>query len=241
MALVAAARGPAVAESDADAAADAVDPAAAAEPSRTQRLRRCRTAAQSAARARGWRRAGDADAAEAAERPAELSAYEDTVDHGDRIQSADAIANGYDTEVENVFPEQRGAGPARATGLQWSEHGGRRRGAPDIDQFVAARPTLSDHLNEQIGLLLTDPAERLIARFLTDGLNEAGYLARRTRSDRRPARRPARDRRGGAAQDSRARSGGGLCPRRARVPGHPAARARPARSDDAAAARQSAI
>src|SRR3569623_3575978 len=37
--------------------------------------------------------------------------------------------------------------------------------------------TLGLHLNEQIGLLLTDPAEKLIARFLADGLIEAGYLA----------------------------------------------------------------
>src|SRR5215213_94313 len=48
------------------------------------------------------------DTAEPAETPAELSAYEDTVDHGDRIQDADGIASSYDTEVENVFPEQRG-------------------------------------------------------------------------------------------------------------------------------------
>src|SRR3569623_1588338 len=37
--------------------------------------------------------------------------------------------------------------------------------------------TLGLHLNEQIGLLLTDPGEKLGARFLADGLNEAGYLA----------------------------------------------------------------
>ncbi|HEX4298686.1 MAG TPA: RNA polymerase factor sigma-54, partial [Devosia sp.] len=48
--------------------------------------------------------------------------------------------------------------------------------APDIDQYIAARPTLAEHLGVQIGLLLTDPADRLIARFLADGLNEAGYL-----------------------------------------------------------------
>src|SRR5690242_14090401 len=38
------------------------------------------------------------DAGEPVERPVELSAYEDTVDHGNRIQSADGIANGLDTE-----------------------------------------------------------------------------------------------------------------------------------------------
>jgi len=114
--------------------------------------------------------------AELPERPAELSAAEDTVDFSDRIQSADSIANGFDTEVENVFPEQ--AAQDRLNDLpQWNEGGGSGEEAPDLDQFVAARPSLSDHLTAQIAMILVDPAERLIAQFLIDGLNEAGYLA----------------------------------------------------------------
>jgi len=121
---------------------------------------------------------GESDPTELPERPVELSAYEDTVDHGDRIQSADSIANSLDTEVENVFPEQA-TQDAQGTGQgQWTEHGGQEGGeSPDIDQFVAAKPTLADYLSEQIGMMMTDPADRLIARFLTDGLNDAGYLA----------------------------------------------------------------
>lgn len=118
---------------------------------------------------------GEADAAEAPEVPAELSAYEDTVDHSDRIQSADTIANGYDTDVENVFPEQSAQDSPDLAG-QWTERGGDGGEAPDIDQYVASRPSLSDHLSEQINHFIRDPAERLIARFLTDSLNEAGYL-----------------------------------------------------------------
>ena len=121
---------------------------------------------------------GDAldEPAELPERAVELSAAEDTVDFSDRIQSADSIANGYDTEVENVFPEQ--AAQDRLNDLpQWAEGGGSGEEAPDLDQFVATRPSLSDHLNAQVALLLDDPAERLIANFLIDGLNEAGYLA----------------------------------------------------------------
>lgn len=112
---------------------------------------------------------------ELAQPVAELSAYEDTVDHADRVQSADQIANSFDTEVENVFPEQGNADhfddERTARGLHILGE------VSDIDQFVASRPTLADHLNDQIGHLITDPAERLVARFLTDGLNEAGYLA----------------------------------------------------------------
>jgi RNA polymerase sigma-54 factor len=102
----------------------------------------------------------------------EISAYEDTVEHGDRVQSGDQIANAYDTEVENVFPEQ---GRLDQTGLTIG--GGSGAGeAPDMDQLSAARPTLGDFLTEQFHLLLADPAERLIAQFLTDGLSDAGYL-----------------------------------------------------------------
>ena len=120
---------------------------------------------------------GEADATELPERPVELSAYEDTVDHGERIQSADSIANSYDTEVENVFPEQASQEGQQGAPGPWAEHGGQEGGeAPDIDQFVAARPTLAEHLSGQIGMMMTDPGDRLIARFLTDGLNEAGYL-----------------------------------------------------------------
>ncbi|HEY4202964.1 MAG TPA: RNA polymerase factor sigma-54 [Devosiaceae bacterium] len=115
--------------------------------------------------------------AEAPERPVELSAYEDTVAHGDRIQSASSIADGLDTAVENVFPEQVGQDSVSQS-TTWPEgRGGHESGeAPDIDQYVASRPTLSDHLEAQVNVILGDPAERLIARALIDSLNEAGYL-----------------------------------------------------------------
>jgi RNA polymerase sigma-54 factor len=115
--------------------------------------------------------------AEAPERPTELNAAEDTVDYSDRIQSAESIANGYDTEVENVFPEQ--SAPDRASdSLNWNERSGSGDGeAADLDQFVASRLTLSDHLAAQAGLIINDPAERLIGQFLIDSLSEAGYLA----------------------------------------------------------------
>ncbi len=108
------------------------------------------------------------------EAPMEVSPFDDSANAVDRPQTADAIAGSYDTEVENVFPEQRSED---RLGADWGGGGMSESGeGTDIDQYVAARPTLGEHLNEQIGLLLTDPAERIIARFLADGLNEAGYL-----------------------------------------------------------------
>ncbi|RYE10811.1 MAG: RNA polymerase sigma-54 factor [Hyphomicrobiales bacterium] len=115
------------------------------------------------------------EAAEPAEAPMEVSPFDDSANAVDRPQTADAIAGSYDTEIENVFPEQRSED---RLGTDWSSGGGGEGGeAADIDQYVAARQTLGEHLNDQIGLLLIDPAERIIARFLADGLNEAGYLA----------------------------------------------------------------
>ncbi|HZY68396.1 MAG TPA: RNA polymerase factor sigma-54, partial [Devosia sp.] len=113
----------------------------------------------------------DGSDAAPAEAPMEVSPYGDKAP--ERPQTADAIAGSYDTEVDNVFPEQRSEDRLAA---DWSGPAGDGGEAPDLDQFIAARPTLAEHLDRQIGLLLTDPAERLIARFLADGLTEAGYL-----------------------------------------------------------------
>ena len=114
---------------------------------------------------------------EAPEPPAELSAYEDTVTRSERIQDANSIADNYDTAVENVFPDQ----PAQDRLLPQSRldrDGAAGDGeAPDLDQYVADRPLLSDHLMQQAHMLLKTQGDRLIARYLVDGLNEAGYLA----------------------------------------------------------------
>jgi RNA polymerase sigma-54 factor len=119
---------------------------------------------------------GDAEPAEPPERSQEISAYEDTVDRGERIQDADSIADGYDTAVENVFPDQGAQdqlNPQSRLDRDGSSEGGE---APDIDQFVASRPLLSDHLENQANMILRTLGDRLIARHLIDGLNEAGYL-----------------------------------------------------------------
>ncbi len=118
----------------------------------------------------------DAPEPEPVERSPELSAYEDTVDRGERIHDANSIADGYDTAVENVFPDQGGQDQLNPQS-RLDRNGVSEAGdAPDIDQFVASRPLLSDHLENQANLILRTQADRLIARHLIDGLNEAGYL-----------------------------------------------------------------
>jgi len=117
----------------------------------------------------------EGEPAEIVERQTEMSAYEDTFTSGERTKDAGEIAEGYDTAVENVFPDAipqdigNTSGPDRNGSFEGGE-------APDLDQYIAARPRLSDHLEAQAHMILRTPADRLIARHLIDGLNEAGYL-----------------------------------------------------------------
>jgi RNA polymerase sigma-54 factor len=46
----------------------------------------------------------------------------------------------------------------------------------NIEDFVAAGRSLADHLNEQLQMLVTQPAERLIGAHLIHMVDEAGYL-----------------------------------------------------------------
>jgi RNA polymerase sigma-54 factor len=46
----------------------------------------------------------------------------------------------------------------------------------NLEEFVAATRSLADHLTEQLHLMVTDPAERLIGVHLIHMVDEAGYL-----------------------------------------------------------------
>jgi len=121
---------------------------------------------------------GDGETPFEREKPAELNAYTDTVDHGSHLQSAVSIADGFDTDVSNVFPEQTGQ-DSLSQSSSWPEGKSMLAGGevPDLDQYVSARISLAEHLAEQASLIFKDPAERLIARNLIDNLDERGYLA----------------------------------------------------------------
>ena len=47
---------------------------------------------------------------------------------------------------------------------------------PNLEEFVAATRSLADHLTEQLHLMVTDPAERLIGAHLIHMVDESGYL-----------------------------------------------------------------
>jgi len=55
-------------------------------------------------------------------------------------------------------------------------HNGDRSDDTNLEEFVAAARSLADHLTEQLHLVVTDPAERLIGVHLIHMLDEAGYL-----------------------------------------------------------------
>jgi RNA polymerase sigma-54 factor len=95
--------------------------------------------------------------------------------------SRGGIEQGLGTELENVFPDDAPAPRAPtndfqpSAGTDWIGSGG-HEGGGDLEAYVASERTLADHLAEQMALAISDPAQRLIARFLIDLVDEAGYL-----------------------------------------------------------------
>jgi len=121
----------------------------------------------------------DENGAEGAE-AREQNPQSEAMDADPQLASAIAIADSMDTDVSNVFPEQVGQDSILQSTHLRSENPMSRSGsgeAPDIDQYVSTQITLSGHLAEQAGFLVTEPGERLIARNLIDNLDERGYLA----------------------------------------------------------------
>ena len=105
---------------------------------------------------------------------------------GDELEtSRSSLEQGLGTELENVFPDDGGE---RRTMLEtitpasseWSGTGSRgsaNDGDYNLEAFVSAETTLAAHLSEQMALAIADPARRMIAQYLIDMVDEAGYLA----------------------------------------------------------------
>src|SRR5215210_7932458 len=93
-----------------------------------------------------------------------------------------AIEDSFDTGIENVFPDAEA--PARpapnepAAYSEWANvgSGGREDGEYNLEAFVSAEATLTDHLGEQLALAISDPVRRMVGRHLIDLVDEAGYL-----------------------------------------------------------------
>ncbi|WFU41075.1 RNA polymerase factor sigma-54 [Bradyrhizobium sp. CB82] len=87
-----------------------------------------------------------------------------------------------DTGLDNVFSEEPAEAAARnaqdAAPSVYTEWGGGASGDEDynLEAFVAAETTLSDHLAEQLSVAFSAPAQRMIGQYLIDLVDEAVYL-----------------------------------------------------------------
>ena len=76
-----------------------------------------------------------------------------------------------DTAEPGLSADAWTGGAGGATGS-----GGGDGEAPNLEAYVAAKPTLAEHLTEQLNIACADPTDRLIGRSLIDSLDEAGYF-----------------------------------------------------------------
>lgn len=91
----------------------------------------------------------------------------------------EALNERLDTNFGEAFADEATPGKADAPELigQWKSMPGAGSGEGyDLDEFVAGRSSLRDHLNQQLPFTITKPGDRLIALALIDYLDEAGYL-----------------------------------------------------------------
>ncbi|MCX7304031.1 MAG: RNA polymerase factor sigma-54 [Hyphomicrobiales bacterium] len=97
--------------------------------------------------------------------------------------TSEAMSEKLDTSLENVFPDDPGTTERLGPNLtaQWKSAGGggSQSGsgeAFEIDDMAAAALSLRDHLGEQIAFAFSGGAQGLIARELTENLDDDGYL-----------------------------------------------------------------
>ena len=93
--------------------------------------------------------------------------------------TARQLTESLDSNYENALNEEAASERPAAPELQgqWkSMPGGGSDEHVDLDEFVASRPCLRDHLTGQIALTFRNARQQAIARHLIDYLDEAGYF-----------------------------------------------------------------
>jgi RNA polymerase sigma-54 factor len=98
---------------------------------------------------------------------------------GDRSGSEDAIvlngAQGDEGETKGA-PQPNAADASGWASLQQRTNNAFGGEQSNLEDFVAVGRSLADHLTEQLHVVITDPAERLIGSHLIHMVDEAGYL-----------------------------------------------------------------
>jgi len=120
---------------------------------------------------------------QAAERDEDSTPTSDWI--GEDLETSRAsMEQGLGTELENVFPDDGGAktAPVETPPPAYSEWsgvgtGGSEDSSYNLESFITAEITLADHLAEQMALAISDPAARMIGRYLVDMVDETGYLS----------------------------------------------------------------
>ncbi|WP_310618561.1 RNA polymerase factor sigma-54 [Flexibacterium corallicola] len=95
-----------------------------------------------------------------------------------------AISSRMDADLSNVFPDDNGVervvDPSAAKADNWKapSNGAMASTSEDfnLETFVAAELSMADVLLEQASVALTSPADRMVALYLIDALDENGYL-----------------------------------------------------------------
>jgi RNA polymerase sigma-54 factor len=98
--------------------------------------------------------------------------------------SRQSVEEQIDTDPDNVFPDDAVASPPPPMDAlpgdysQWTNvgPGGRADGESNLEAFVPAETTLASHLAGQVSLFFTDPVDRVIAQYLVDMVDDAGYI-----------------------------------------------------------------
>src|SRR5258707_13272499 len=105
--------------------------------------------------------------------PVEIGVTADRIDESLET-SRSAIEERLGTDLENEFPDDGSQMASRNSVAQpmtpsdWSSvgSGGREDGDYNLESFVSAVPTLTDHLAGQLALAIADPVRRMIGQFL---------------------------------------------------------------------------
>src|SRR5947209_7489596 len=89
------------------------------------------------------------------------------------------LGNTFDADGPAVSPD-RGAtlSDAGLSATSWTGTGGGPSDgeAPNLEAYVAAKPTLHDHLLGQLALACSDPVDRMIGHALIDAVDDIGYM-----------------------------------------------------------------
>lgn len=98
-----------------------------------------------------------------------------------RPSQTERLSEALDGGFDNVYQDDAGPRKADAPELltQWKSMPGslgESGEAYDLDDFVAGQVTLKEHVAQQAPFLLHDPIEILVARHLTDLLDDCGYV-----------------------------------------------------------------